>query len=61
MTAVDRPRSSAETGGDAFAFGAPDMHLQGMRNLMVLATLPWAAFVAMGAEFAAGRRPRRDD
>ena len=46
---------------DAFSFGATDAHVQGMRNLMVLATLPWAAMWALGAEMTqAGRATRRE-
>ena len=57
MTGTQRRAPEA----DAFAFGVADMQLQGLRNMLVLATLPWTAMLALGAELAAGcgaRRPR---
>jgi hypothetical protein len=47
-------------GADPFSFGAADLHRQGMLNLVTLATLPWAAAIAMAAEFAALAARRRD-
>lgn len=54
-----RPGGS-DRGSDPFSFGAADLHRQGLRNLMVLATLPWAAAFAVAAEFASVASRRRD-
>ncbi|MGM0585417.1 MAG: hypothetical protein ACQEUZ_12290 [Pseudomonadota bacterium] len=35
---------------DPFGFGDADMQVQGLRNLVVLMALPWAAVWAVGAE-----------
>lgn len=62
MTGSDRAGSRTDAAAaDAFAFGMADMQLQGLRNILVLATLPWTAMLALGAELAAGCacRPRR--
>ena len=48
---ICRPYSQ-EASTDAFSFGAADMHAQSLRNMMVLATLPWMAMWAVGAEMA---------
>ncbi|MEM1315435.1 MAG: hypothetical protein AAGI51_12820 [Pseudomonadota bacterium] len=48
---IRRPEVQAAS-SDAFSFGVNDAHAQGLRNLMVMATLPWTAMFAMQAEIA---------
>jgi len=38
---------------DPFRFSSEDMRRQGLRNMLVPATLPWAAGLAVAAEYAA--------
>lgn len=61
MVATHQDRPTHEGGGEAFSFGATDMQAQGMRNLMVMATLPWAALWALGSEMAAASLLGKDD
>lgn len=45
--------SRAAANADPFGFGDPDIQVQGLRNVVVLMALPWAAAWAVGAEMAA--------
>lgn len=37
-------------GTDAFGFGAASPDLQSMQNIVVMMTMPWVAFMALGHE-----------